>query len=107
MQPQGHVQILVNLLDHGMSLQAAGDAPRIYHTGSADANGVLMTDSGVVNLEPGFPEASLRSLEERGHRIVTKRGEMYGGYQAIWRDRDQRVWIGASESRKDGQAAGY
>jgi len=107
MQPQGHVQVLVNLLDHGMSLQAAGDAPRLYHTGSADSNGLVMTNSGVVNLEPGYPEASIRALEERGHRITIRRGEVYGGYQAIRWDRDQRVWIGASESRKDGQAAGY
>ncbi|MBN8248247.1 MAG: gamma-glutamyltransferase [Verrucomicrobia bacterium] len=107
MQPQGHVQILVNLLDHGMSLQAAGDAPRVYHTGSADSNGLIMTNSGVVNLEPGFSEASIRALEERGHRVTVRKGEVYGGYQAIWRDHDQQVWIGASESRKDGQAAGY
>ncbi len=107
MQPQGHVQILVNLLDHGMSLQAAGDAPRIYHTGSSDPNGHEMKDGGTVYLEPGFSTESVAALEGRGHRILTRRSSAYGGYQAVMWDRTNRVWIGASESRKDGQAAGY
>lgn len=107
MQPQGHVQVLVNLIDHGMSLQAAGDAPRIYHTGSSDPDGHTMKDGGIVYLEPGFPAESITSLEGRGHRIITRRSSAYGGYQAVMWDRTNRVWIGASESRKDGQAAGY
>lgn len=107
MQPQGHVQVLVNLLDHGMSLQAAGDAPRIYHTGSSDADGHTMSDAGTVNVEPGYPQSSLEELERRGHRVVVRRGEMYGGFQAVRWDSTNRVWMGASESRKDGQASGY
>ncbi|MBX3734785.1 MAG: gamma-glutamyltransferase family protein [Verrucomicrobiae bacterium] len=107
MQPQGHVQVLVNLLDHGMSLQAAGDAPRIYHTGSSEPTGRTMTNGGVVHLEPGFSADTVAALEGRGHRIVVEKGEIYGGYQAVMWDRTNRVWIGASESRKDGQAAGY
>ena len=107
MQPQGHVQILVNILDHGMSLQAAGDAPRIYHTGSSDPNGHEMKDGGTVYLEPGFTPESIAALEGRGHRILTRRSSAYGGYQALMWDRTNHVWIGGSESRKDGQAAGY
>ena len=98
---------LVNLLDHGMSLQGAGDAPRIYHTGSSDPDGHGMNGGGTVYVEPGYPRESLEELERRGHRVVVRRGEMYGGFQAVRWDSTHRVWIGASESRKDGQAAGY
>jgi len=106
MQPQGHVQIVTNLIDFGMNLQEAGDAPRIYHTGSSEPTGELMTDGGVVNLESGFPAESVRSLLDKGHRIGWDLGG-YGGYQAILRDPKTGVYYGASESRKDGMAAGY
>jgi len=105
-QPQGHVQIVVNLVDFGMNLQEAGDAPRIYHTKSSEPTGEQMTDGGEVNLESGFPADTMQQLLIKGHRIGWNHGG-YGGYQAIARDPDTGVYFGASESRKDGQAAGY
>lgn len=107
MQPQGHVQILVNLFDFGMNLQEAGDAPRAYHTGSSDSNGLEMTDGGVLSLEPGISTETRAELERKGHRLGRAGTPNYGGYQAVAWDRTNRVWVGASESRKDGQAAGY
>lgn len=107
MQPQGHVQILINLIDFGMGLQEAGDAPRIYHTGSSEPTGEKSTGSGIVNLESGFPAESVRALESLGHRLGRTSPQSFGGYQAIRVDPVQRVYFGASESRKDGQAAGY
>jgi len=108
MQPQGHVQIVMNLIDFGMNLQEAGDAPRIHHDGSTDPAGQVtaMSDGGVLNLESGFPYQTVRELNQRGHRIETAVGP-FGGYQAIARDPDSGVYAGASESRKDGNAAGY
>ncbi len=106
MQPQGHVQIVVNLIDFGMNLQEAGDAPRIQHTGSSQPTGETMTDGGWVNLESGFSYETIRRLMEMGHQVKFDLGG-YGGYQAIMWDEKNHVWYGASESRKDGQAAGY
>jgi gamma-glutamyltranspeptidase/glutathione hydrolase len=106
MQPQGHVQIVINLLDFGMSLQEAGDAPRIHHFGSSQPTGEVMEDGGIVNLETGFDYEVIRDLMSRGHTIQFAHGP-YGGYQAIMRDPESGVYYGASESRKDGQAAGY
>jgi gamma-glutamyltranspeptidase/glutathione hydrolase len=106
MQPQGHVQIVVNMLDFGMSLQEAGDAPRMHHIGSSKPTGEVMDDGGIVNLETGFDYEVIRELMGRGHHIQYALGP-YGGYQAILRDPESGVYYGASESRKDGQAAGY
>jgi gamma-glutamyltranspeptidase / glutathione hydrolase len=108
MQPQGHVQIVLNLVDFGMNLQEAGDAPRIYHTGSSEPTGTTMNDGGVLLLESGYPRETVRELMQRGHRVGWDLGG-YGGYQAIMRERsgDGFVYYGASESRKDGQAAGW
>lgn len=106
MQPQGHVQIVVNLVDFGMNLQEAGDAPRIQHLGSSQPTGTVMTDGGTLYLETGFEYEVIRSLMKKGHRIGYGDG-MYGGYQAILWDKENKVYYGASESRKDGQAAGY
>jgi gamma-glutamyltranspeptidase/glutathione hydrolase len=105
-QPQAHAQIVINIVDFGMNLQEAGDAPRIVHTGSSQPTGERMTDGGTVNLETGFPYESVRSLLNRGHRVGYALG-IYGGYQAIRYHAEQDVYYGASESRKDGQAAGY
>ncbi|MFL2547158.1 MAG: gamma-glutamyltransferase [Candidatus Rariloculaceae bacterium] len=106
MQPQGHVQVLVNHIDFGMNIQEAGDAPRVRHDGSSTPTGERMTDGGLVYLESGYERATLDALEAKGH--VTGRTDTgYGGYQAIRRDAGQRVYHGASESRKDGHAAGY
>jgi len=107
MQPQGHVQILVNLIDFGMSLQEAGDAPRMYHSGSSTPTGKRMTDGGTLNLEPGFPTETLTALAAMGHPLGEVPTAYYGGYQAIARDTANQVYLGASESRKDGQAIGY
>jgi len=106
MQPQGHVQIVVNLLDFGMGLQEAGDAPRIYHWGSSEPTGESMQDGGIVALETGFDYAVVRDLVQRGHTIQVDVGD-FGGYQAIMKHPEHGVYVGASESRKDGQAAGY
>jgi gamma-glutamyltranspeptidase/glutathione hydrolase len=106
MQPQGHAQIVVNMIDFGMNLQEAGDAPRIRHDGSSQPTGTKMTDGGVVNLESGIPYESIRDLVEKGHSVHYSVGG-YGGYQAILWDEENGVYYGASESRKDGQAAGY
>lgn len=108
MQPQGHAQIVINIVDFGMNLQEAGDAPRIHHDGSTEPTGqaLQMTDGGVLELESGFPYETVRALMNAGHTVKFANGP-YGGYQAIARDHEQGVYIGASESRKDGQAAGY
>jgi gamma-glutamyltranspeptidase / glutathione hydrolase len=105
-QPQGHTQIVVNLIDFGMNFQEAGDAPRMRHNGSSEPTGSKMTTGGSLNLESGFSYEVIRQLEEMGHRIEYSIGP-YGGYQAIYYDKVRKVYIGASESRKDGQAAGY
>jgi gamma-glutamyltranspeptidase/glutathione hydrolase len=108
MQPQGHVQVVMNLVDFGMNLQEAGDAPRIQHDGSTEPEGQNepMATGGVLNLETGFAYETIRALMRKGHVIEFADGP-YGGYQAIARDPKTGVYTGASESRKDGQAAGY
>jgi gamma-glutamyltranspeptidase/glutathione hydrolase len=106
MQPQGHAQIVINMIDFGMSLQAAGDAARIRHSGSSQPTGSQMTSGGVVHLETTFSEATRDALEKMGHTLGESDGG-FGGYQAIMWDEDQGVYYGASESRKDGHAAGY
>lgn len=106
LQPQGHVQIVVNLIDFGMNLQEAGDAPRIQHHGSSQPTGEVMTDGGRISLEDGFDYEVIRELMQRGHLVSFDLGS-FGGYQAILRDQQKGVYFGASESRKDGQAAGY
>jgi gamma-glutamyltranspeptidase/glutathione hydrolase len=108
MQPQGQVQVLSNVVDFGMNLQAAGDAPRVRHEGSTEPTGAAQWPAGgVVYLEPGF-DAAIDGLRARGHRIELGEGSAaFGGYQAILRDLRTGVYRGASESRKDGHAAGY
>ncbi|KPJ60898.1 MAG: gamma-glutamyltransferase [Latescibacteria bacterium DG_63] len=105
-QPQGQAQIVINMVDFGMNLQEAGDAPRILHQGSSQPTGSKMRDGGTVFLETGFPEETVRELVKMGHRIGHNVGS-FGGYQAILFDWENGVYYGASESRKDGQAAGY
>jgi len=104
MQPQGHAQIIINLVDFGMNLQEAGDAPRIRHSGSSQPTGEVMTKGGYLSLESGFSQKTRVGLETLGHKIQDEIGG-YGGYQAIMKKND--VYFGASESRKDGQASGY
>jgi gamma-glutamyltranspeptidase/glutathione hydrolase len=105
MQPQGHVQILCNLVDFGMNLQEAGDAPRYCHEGSSEPTGQEMSDGGTLCLESGIGEDVRQALESRGHKVQT-RGS-YGGYQAILWDAERGVYWGASEMRKDGQVSGF
>lgn len=106
MQPQGHAQVVVNIVDFGMNLQEAGDAPRIRHSGSSQPTGEKMLDGGVLNLESGIDYKEIRQLMRMGHQVKFSFGG-YGGYQAIMRDPETGVLYGASESRKDGQAAGW
>jgi gamma-glutamyltranspeptidase/glutathione hydrolase len=105
MQPQGHVQIILNLIDFGMNLQEAGDAPRIFWDSPEKPTGGALTDGGRVHFESGFPYESIRQLMQMGHTVGQTLGH-YGGYQAIAR-LPEGGWAGASESRLDGQAAGY
>jgi gamma-glutamyltranspeptidase/glutathione hydrolase len=109
MQPQGQVQVLSNLVDFGMGLQGAGDAPRVRHEGSTEPTGArAIAGGGTVHLEPGFDEAVIAELAARGHRLEPMgSGAAFGGYQAVYRDMRNDVYLGASESRKDGYAAGY
>jgi gamma-glutamyltranspeptidase/glutathione hydrolase len=100
------VQIVMNLVDFGMNLQEAGDAPRILHDGSSEPTGERMTDGGRVYLESGFAPEVSRSLVQRGHQLGVNVGD-FGGYQAILWDAAKGVYVGASESRKDGCAIGY
>jgi gamma-glutamyltranspeptidase/glutathione hydrolase len=108
MQPQGHVQVLANQIDFGMNVQEAGDASRWQHEGDSEPTDEKMTNSGYVNVESGIPWETVRELKKRGHDVRYDVGG-YGGYQAIKVELHdgQRVYVGASEGRKDGQAAGY
>lgn len=103
MQPQGHAQIIVNIIDFGMNLQEAGDAPRMRHSGSALLSGHVR-GVGTTYLESGFDYETISELIDKGHRIGMTKGA-YGGYQAIMLK--DGVYYGASESRKDGQASGF
>lgn len=105
-QPLGHVQIVMNMIDFGMNIQEAGDAPRIDHSGSSEPTGEKMLDSGIISLESGYSYETIRELMKMGHKVNFSFGA-YGGYQAIMFDAKNKVYYGASESRKDGQAAGY
>ena len=105
-QPMGHTQIVMNLIDFGMNLQEAGDAPRWDHTGGASPMGKETLNKGVIRVESGIPYSTIRGLMDKGHEIGTARG-VYGGYQAILWDKKNQVYHGASESRKDGQAVGF
>jgi gamma-glutamyltranspeptidase/glutathione hydrolase len=107
MQPQGHVQIVLNLVDFGMNLQEAGDAPRMHHSGISEPTGRVYTDGGAVHLESGIPIEVRRELIRRGHRLLEDTGGVFGGYQAIRLNPKTGVYSGATESRKDGAAAGY
>ena len=106
MQPQGHAQIVINLIDFEMNLQEAGDAPRIRHVSNQQPTGGDMLDGGELSLESGFDYKEIRKLQKYGHKIIFSLGS-FGGYQAIMFDEKLGVFFGASESRKDGSAMGY
>ncbi|WP_460969399.1 gamma-glutamyltransferase [Spirosoma migulaei] len=105
MQPQGHLQVLCNIIDFGMNVQEAGDAARFSHSGSSEPTGTQMTDGGRLALESGISTEVRAALEARGHHLAPT--DFFGGYQAIQWDAVNRVYWGATEMRKDGQAAGY
>ena len=105
-QPQAQAWVLMNIIDFGMNLQEAGDAPRVVHVGSSQPTGSVMTDGGEVALESGFDANVIEKLVRLGHTIGSRKG-LFGGYQAVMKDSQHGVWVGASESRKDGHAAGY
>ena len=93
MQPQGHVQVLLNMIDFGMNLQEAGDAARIRHGGS-------------LYVEPGVSDEVIAELERRGHTVVRAGGGGMGGYQAIRIDPETGMLHGGTDPRKDGQTVG-
>ena len=110
MQPLGHAQIVINLIDFDMNLQEAGDAPRFRHVGSSQPTGEKMTDGGYIIFENGFDVNEIAKIKKIGHKVVNKNEDNYmkgafGGYQAIMKK--DGVLYGASESRKDGHASGY
>jgi len=106
MQPQGQLQVLMNLIEFGMDPQLAGEALRFRHDGSSTPVGGYMKDGGVVRVEPGFPETTLDELRAKGHRVETG-SDGFGGYQGIWIDAESGTLLGGSEPRKDGCAIGY
>jgi gamma-glutamyltranspeptidase/glutathione hydrolase len=109
MQPQGHVQVMINILDFGMNLQEAGDAARFNHNGGARPVGMLSEKRpyGVLSVEPGVPGKTVEALRALGHNVeVSDNGILFGGYQAIMRQ-ENGVYVGATEMRKDGTVAGY
>ncbi|HEX2592730.1 MAG TPA: gamma-glutamyltransferase, partial [Rhizomicrobium sp.] len=105
MQPQGHVQVLSNIIDFGMNVQEAGDAARWYHTGGSEVTGEGPSAND-VEMENGFDPAVKAELEKRGYRVKPGTGA-FGGYQAILFDPKNHVYWGATEMRKDGEAMGY
>ena len=98
MQPQGHVQFLINLVDFNMNLQEAIDSPRARHLEGME-----------IYLEDGIPEETKSALVAKGHRMMggTPVINQVGGGQAIYFDREQDLLLGASDRRKDGCAIGY
>ncbi len=107
MQPQGQVQVLCNLIDFGMNVQAAGEAPRVQHFGSATPTGIPgQPGGGVIEVEAGLPQNVVEELIRRGHQVVRTRTNN-GGYQGIWIDPRTNMLHGGSEARKDGCAVGY
>ena len=107
MQPQGHVQVLINRLDFGLSMQQAGEQPRVQHSGSSSPWGETMQDGGTVGLEAGIPLAVADELKALGHAVKEIGAGQYGGYQAIWREDEPLRYFAGSDPRKDGCAAGW
>lgn len=105
-QPQGHSQVVMNMIDFGLAPQQAGEQPRVSHSGSSDPNDGLATGGGKVELEKGFPEEVRAELAAMGHNIASSQGAN-GGYQAIWREDAPLRYFGGSDPRLDGAALGY
>ena len=105
-QPQGHAQVLMNMLDFGMSPQQAGDQPRVAHSGSSSPWGAKSKGGGSLSFEKGIDADVKQALAEMGHRTRPGVG-VHGGYQAVWRLDEPRRYFGGSDPRKDGAAMGY
>jgi gamma-glutamyltranspeptidase / glutathione hydrolase len=105
-QPQGHAQVLMNMIDFGMSPQQAGEQPRVAHSESSKPTGVKSTGPGTVQLERGISDSVRDQLTQMGHRLSSSVGA-FGGYQSIWRMDDPLRYFGGSDPRKDGCAIGY
>jgi gamma-glutamyltranspeptidase/glutathione hydrolase len=105
-QPQGHVQVAVNLIDFGLNVQAAGDAARVVHSGDATPTGQPGKGGGTATVESGVTEETITKLRAMGHNVLRARGN-FGGYQGILIDWENGVLHGATEARKDGAAVGY
>lgn len=106
-QPQGHAQVMMNMIDFGMSVQQAGDQPRARHSGSSEPSGSVMEGGGNVGLEKRFDPAVAEALKEMGHNVTRVDAGMHGGYQAIWREDAPLRYFGGTDPRKDGLAIGY
>ena len=105
-QPQGHAQVIMNMVDFGMSPQQAGEQPRMAHSGSSNPWGGPMTDGGRLEPERGITDQVKHQLAEMGHQI-SDRLSAHGGYQAIWREESPRRYFGGTDPRKDGLALGF
>jgi gamma-glutamyltranspeptidase/glutathione hydrolase len=105
-QPQGHAQVLMNLIDFRMSPQQAGEQPRVEHSGSSTPTGQLMRGGGAVTLERRIPDSVRQQLAAMGHHVSDK-PDVFGGYQGIWREENPRRYFGGTDPRKDGCAIGY
>ena len=108
-QPLGHVSLITNIIDFGMNLQESGDALRWNHSGSTQPTDSLQSNPisvGIVGIETSIDPLVVKKLEKMGHKIIVGNG-FFGRFQAIMKDPDTGVYYGASESRVDGQAAGY
>ena len=105
-QPQGHSQVVMNMIDFGFSPQQAGDQPRVAHDGSSSPWGAKSTDGGALTFERGIDDSVKLQLAEMGHTVLPG-FTAHGGYQSIWRLEDPRRYLGGSDPRKDGAAIGY
>ncbi|MEP5320698.1 gamma-glutamyltransferase, partial [Marinobacter alexandrii] len=106
--PQGHVQVLVNMIDFGMNIQQAGDAARFLHDGGREPTGVDGDPVGTLYLEPGVSPEAIEKLQAKGHKTkIDDTGGRFGGYQAISVDAEKGSYAGATEMRKDGTVAAY
>ena len=105
-QPQGHAQILMNLIDFSMSAQQAGQQPRIAHHESSTPTGLKMIGAGTVTFEQHIPLDVRQDLADMGHNLAPTTS-VFGGYQGIWRLENPRRYLGGSDPRKDGNALGY
>jgi gamma-glutamyltranspeptidase/glutathione hydrolase len=105
-QPQGHVQVLMNIIDFGYSPQQAGEQPRVQHFESSTPTGHKMAGGGSVGFERHISEDVKLKLAYMGHKARPEAGT-FGGYQGIWREPNPRRYFGASDPRKDGCAVGY